>query len=468
MKNKIFFSIIILLLIPIFANANNIEIVTPGTINVYTVQSNEVQILVKNSGSVTDTFYFSLWPVNWASLEKYWISLNPGETETIYLNIIPPIDTKEGIQVFKFTVSSLETGDVVTKELYLNVKRTADIYISDINLNKQILDPGETLVIEPIIKNINPSETKNLYVTTEILKNDLVAQKFDDFIIAKPDSLKKISHNFDINLKNEPGNYIVKVILKDESGKILHEKQNYFQINSISRVEKTKEVKNRLFYSSVIIKIENKGNVKVTNFYVTESLPSFSKSFFYPNIEPDFKEVQDNRIIYKWFIESLGPGDTLEIKYELRFTNVILGALFIIILISLITWKFFRPKLTKKYIGLFSGQEEVKVSLSLKNKERKEIKNVIVKDFIPGIAKLIPEYDTLIPKVKRKEDGTELIWKVKSIKPKEERVFTYKIKPIIGITGDLKLPKASFMYETKKGKKRRVCSKSLIIKGKLK
>jgi len=458
----------VLLLIPILVSASNVEVVTPGTVNVYTIQSNEIQILVKNTGAVTDTFYFSLWPSGWGTLERYWVSLDGRETITLNLDVIPPIETKEGIQIFKFTVSSLESEETITKELFLSVKRTADIYISEIDLSKEILNPEETLIIEPVIKNINSAQTKNVYVTTEILKNDLVVEKFDDFVVIKPDSLKKISHNFDISLKNKPGSYQIKVILKDESNKILHEKQNYFQINSVSKVEKSKEVKNRLFYSSVVIKVENKGNLQACNFYVTESLPSFSKSFFYPGIEPVLSEIENNRVIYTWLIESLDPGETLEIRYELRFTNVILGALLVIILTSLIIWKFFRPKLTKKYIGLFRGEEEVKVSLSFKNKERREIKNVIVKDFVPGIAKLIPEYDTLIPKVKREESGTELTWKVRSIKPKEERVFTYKIKPIIGITGDLKLPKASFMYETRKGKKRRVCSKSLIIEGKVK
>jgi len=467
LKNKILFLIIICLALPIIVNANNVEIVVPETTPVYTNQDQELQILVKNNGA-KDTFYFSIWPQTWGTLEKYWMPIKTGETITLNVNINPPIDSKQGMQIFKITVSSLDGEDTTIKEMYLNVKRTADVYVSEIGLNKEILDPGEKLIIEPIIKNVNPSQSNRVYTTIEILKDEALIEKFEDFSTIKEDSTKKLSHSFDIKLEYSSGSYKIKVFVKDETNKILHEKNEYFQINSIYNVEKEKEVKNRFIFSKVTLKIENKGNIPAKDFYVTESIPSFTKNFFYPETEPSSFEEKDNRVIYTWLIKTLPPGEKVEIKYQLRFTNVVLGALVVIILATLIIWFFFQPKLSKKYIGPFRGQEEVKVSLSFKNKERKQIKNVVVKDFVPSIVKLVDKFDTIAPKTKRKADGIELTWKISKLKPKEERVFTYKIKPIIGITGDLKLPKATFMYETKKGKKKRICSKSLMIKGKVK
>lgn len=467
MKNKILFLMVIFLSLPFLVSANNIEAVVPETLTVYTNQDQEVQVLLKNYGA-KDTFYFSLWPQTWGTLDKYWISLNSGEEITLNLNINPPIDTKEGVQVFKFSISSLEETETIVKEIYLNVKRTSDVYISEIELNKEVFNPDETLIITPILRNVNPKQTNRVYTTIEISRNGVLIEKFDDFSVMEPDSTKKISHNFDIELTHVSGSYKIRVVVKDETNKVLHEKNEYFQINSVYNIAKDKEVKNRFIHSKVTIKIENKGNIPAKNFYVTESIPSFAKSFFYPEIEPTDFEQKENRIIYTWLIESLQPGETVEIKYQLRFTNVILGALIIIIIVALIIWFFFQPKLSKKYIGVFRGQEEVKVSLAFKNKERRELKNVVVRDIIPPIAKLVDDFDTITPQVKRTKDGIELTWKIRHLKPKEERVFTYKIKPIIGITGDLRLPRASFMYETRKGKKKRVCSKSLMIKGKVK
>ncbi len=122
----------------------------------------------------------------------------------------------------------------------------------------------------------------------------------------------------------------------------------------------------------------------------------------------------------------------------------------------------------KKYMGILAKDEAVTISLHVKNKSRKILDSVIVKDFVPAIATVIKEFDTLTPSITRKATGTELTWQVKDVRPKEERVLTYKIKPVIEILGDLKLPKAHLLYETKKGKKRKTLSKTITIMRKVK
>jgi hypothetical protein len=119
-------------------------------------------------------------------------------------------------------------------------------------------------------------------------------------------------------------------------------------------------------------------------------------------------------------------------------------------------------------MGFLAKEEEVTISLHVKNKSRKLLNSVTVKDFVPAIATVIKEFGTIEPTIKMKPTGTELTWQVKDIRPREERVLTYKIKPVIEILGSLKLPKAHLVYETKKGRIKRALSKTITIMGKVK
>jgi hypothetical protein len=277
-----------------------------------------------------------------------------------------------------------------------------------------------------------------------------------------------LTYSFKVKNTNEPGDYEIKVVARNVLNKILDERKTTFKIESIHKIDEQKETKNSILYSDVVIRVTNNGNYPEKNFYVTESMPVISKNFFYPEIEPVSEEEKENRIIYKWLIDELEPGQIITIKYQLRFTNIAITACVIIIAIVWIVWLFFRPIIKKNYIGVLAEKQEITISLNLKNKGRKTLNNLIVKDTVPPLASVVKKFETLEPKVVRRPRGTELIWKIKQLKPKEERVITYKIKPVIEITGGLRLPKAFFTFETKKGKKKRILSKTITLVGKVK
>ena len=151
-------------------------------------------------------------------------------------------------------------------------------------------------------------------------------------------------------------------------------------------------------------------------------------------------------------------------KVSIDFIVILILGIIITLTYQYIT----RPLLDKKYSGLLEGEKELKIMLSVRNQGRRTIKNVIVKDTIPPLARVIKEFDTLTPEIKIKSSGTELIWKLEKIRPREERLLTYKIKPLIDVIGKLKLPKSYFTYDSRLGRKRKVVSKSISITGKIK
>jgi len=70
----------------------------------------------------------------------------------------------------------------------LNVVRGSDIFIYDIELEKQTFKPGEVVTIEPTLSNLNKNDALEVYVSTQILKNNLIIKKFDDSIKIEPKS----------------------------------------------------------------------------------------------------------------------------------------------------------------------------------------------------------------------------------------------------------------------------------------
>lgn len=471
MNTKLIFFIITLFLIfsPSSVKAEEIQIIAPEIpIIIYAGRTNELQIPIKNEGKTRDIFYFSVWPSQWISLEKSWVSLDSEESGNISLIITPPIDVEEGTRIFTVTARSLSTKVSDSKDVYLNVKRKVDIFISEIKLNKQILRPDETLTIQPVITNIDKTQSYEIYLTTKILKDNLLIKKFDETISMEPSSIKTLTQLLPVKITHAHGDYDIVVTIRDSLNEFLDEEKSSFKIERVYDVVEQKTVEYGLFYSMVRVDVTNRGNVFQSNFSVEESIPIILGYFFYPEVEPVSEIRKDNRIVYTWRIESLDPDETRTIGYQLRFFNIILGTIIVTILVIVSFYLFLKPTLVKKYAELFVGEKENIVSLYIKNRGRKAIKNIVIKDFVPALARVVRKFDTLVPEINRKDIGTELTWKIDKLKPREERILTYRIKPIIEVLGELKLPKAYFTYETKKGKKKKVVSKTFILKTKVK
>ena len=467
-KKVLLFTILVVFMFNL-VRAEQVTLVTPeSSIIVYAGYTSELEVPIKNEGEVKDIFYFSVWPSEWISMERYWMSLNPGESSTIKLFVSPPITAEEGKRVFIITSHGLDTKTSDSKLIYISVQRKTDVFISEVKMNKQIFKPDEILTIQPVLKNMEKTQSHEVYLTTSIMKDNMVIKKFEKTVTIEPKSLKTITHLFSVERTHVFGDYVIEVVLRDAENKLLDKEDTKFKIERVYDMLQKKTVEYGLFYTTVKIEIINNGNVPNSNFTVTESVPRIAQYFFHPEIEPEQEEKKDNRVVYLWTVKGLSPGETRMITYRLRFINVFFVLLAIILLILVGVWVSTRPVLSKRYRGILREGKEVFISLHIKNRGRKQLKNIIVKDFVPSIARVIRKFDTITPELKRKSTGTELIWSINKLKPKEEVILTYRIKPIIEIVGEMKLPKAYFTHETKKGKKRKVVSKTITIKGKVK
>lgn len=477
MKNFVFIVCLlfsILLVSSVYAVQPVSMVLSSNNIVIYTGDTQSVDLTIQNNQKFADKFSVTIWPSYWFGInvepENYVFDIASNSAVKTKINFGVPINADEIISPFNVTVKSLNNEEVYTSQIInLRVIRKSPVYLPDNpKLDKYVINPDDTINIEIPVKNIinSPSGLYTLKTTISRSNGDVVA-RFDDTLNGMPgETTQTITHQYTFDKYAKDGTYVVDVVLKDRLDKTINTRSTTLAINAVPEITYKKSSSYGLMTQTVTITAKNEGNVPSSPFYVTESVPTFMKNFFYPQGQPT-TEISGNMIIYSWFMPSLISGEERIIKYEINLWYVWSVGIFVIVLIIMAFIYVFSPKVVKKYMhtrGL-TGEKEITIMIEAKNRTRHEIKDVIVRDFVPSIARVVEKFETLKPTIIRKnEGGTEIIWKFANLKPFEDRVLTYSIKPIMQIVGTLKLPKARIWYLDKNKKKKAALSKSIFVK----
>ncbi len=461
--------------LPVFAQGEVEVTLSSEQITVNTSDTATVEITVQNNREVEDTFSITVWPsIKWGgitpNLEKYIVKVPAESSFTSDLYLTASSDAEEVISNFLVTAKSLTNATIIdSTNVKVQVRRRTAVYISDIKLDKYAVNPGDLIGITLTITNSGDGKSIPLKVQTNVKSELEILERFDqDIGQLEGKSIKSLLHTYEVGDYLSPYIYSVEVLLRDSLNRLIDSRSATFKVNVVKNLVQGSSTSYSLFSQIKVITINNNGNALEEGFYVTESVPSYVKNFFFPEKEPDIVEEKDNRIVYSWYIESLIPGGETSIKYEIRFFSIWLIGLVVIAAVVLAFKYVYSPKIIKKHKieGAIQRGKEIIISLEVRNPTLHEIKDVVVSDLVTPIAIVIDRFDTMRPSVKKTENGTALVWKIKSLKPMEERVLTYRIKPVVEIIGTLRLPKATINYTDRKKKKKAIASKVMIIKGK--
>lgn len=244
------------------------------------------------------------------------------------------------------------------------------------------------------------------------------------------------------------GNYTLSISMNRISKSI------NFSVEPVHRIVKSKIIESTPLFDVITIYIENKGNV-VEDYYVEEYIQQDKITSFItkPSICSEEK--------CGFYIKEIMPGTTAKIVYRIEYWPYtliyILGAVAVLFVSFLAFFKVTNPRIKKRHI-----KKTNHIMIEIKNPFMREVKNVIVRDWISPLARVQRRFEGLKPVIRKSEAGTELIWRLGNLAAKEERVLCYKIKPLI--EGTLKMPKAYMRFRDEKGRRIKIHSNQLVIK----
>jgi hypothetical protein len=436
------------------------------TVNVGEVKS--INLTIKNLQDKDDIFSLSIWPPFspkfgiYANVQPR-VELESKKETTIPVSFSVPECTIEGNLLFEIIATSLTNTSIRdVKLITLKVKGEGSTCLTEVKTNKLIFNPGEDVLIEVSVSNF--AEDGIFTIETTVRKGEKIEKNFVEKVQLRSRESKTANYSFSLDKHALAGSYKVDVLLK-RGDKVISSKYTEFEVKAIENLDYSYTSKNFLIFQTSSIKIKNLGNTLSKPTTQSLVIPWFIKIFFYSPTKLLEEKSTNGQVIYIWEIPSLNPLEEYEIKYEFRLWPIWFGVSLVIGFILFAYLRIYSIQVVKKIkpTGILKMGKEIPISISIVNNSSNELKDVIVKDLIPPIATVSEKFETLKPVKRKIKAGTELNWRISSLKPGEEVILTYRIIPIVDIVGSLKLPQAKVSFVSKGEKKRIVTSKPIVI-----
>jgi len=201
-----------------------------------------------------------------------------------------------------------------------------------------------------------------------------------------------------------------------------------------------------MFGFTKTITIRNDGNAEADIVTITNDISAVEGVFYSGDLPA---RAEDGR--YVWLVRGVAPGTVLTIEYKVDYTSLFAFMLAMIILGWVLFFKL-RTVRIKKYIiqkkELEEG-EEFTVGVEVRNASGSKKDEITVRDFIPPVFEF-KSAQSPEPTRKKTAAGVELTWKLKGVHHREERLVSYKIVPLFGVHGTIRLPRASATFKLNK------------------
>ena len=372
----------------------------------------------------------------WIVLEKMNIYVEEDSSRIVKIYFKPSETALEAIYRIKVIVRA-DDETKIEKVVPLKVEQPEEIKISDLQVFPSLVKPGESVKASLEISNLGRDEKS--FIVKFYLDN--VEKKITTIVKGRTKKIVKASFNITQYRAPEKLSIFVEVI---KNGEVIAKKTGEFTVQKIEKIEAHQKESVNILYRSVNIYAKNVGNVEKT--FSVQSNATNAWYVLYTGPSPDLKGDY-----YVWNVV-LEPGEEKVISYKEIYWPTI--AVPILIVILFVYYKFFYlgfVRLRKSVIYKKPVREGDTVSVYLEVKNGiYPAKNIVITDFVPASFELVKSFETIKPVRKKTEDGVQLKWRIRSLKPFEEIVLHYRIKPKIGIIGSLKLPCGEMTCKIKK------------------
>ena len=197
------------------------------------------------------------------------------------------------------------------------------------------------------------------------------------------------------------------------------------------------------------IKKVNDGNAVINEIYVKQ-FSGLQKLVTSTDPLPNSISYENGVYLYKWNL-NLNPGEEKTIIVEINYRYPLISLIVIIIILGIIYYYFIHKDIEVKKkvlttIKTEKGITKLRVSVSVRNKSGRELKNVKIMESIPSIAKNPSEFGTLTPnRIVKLGNRLNLIWII-DIGKHEERLLSYKVESGLEAIGKLVIPPTAVKY----------------------
>ncbi len=410
------------------------------------------ELVINNNQDTPDDIMISIdGPhMEWRIPNILLLPMDAASSDRIYLRFYP---TEDGIGEFVYNVhvySNINPEIKDSAEIYLNILpffSIKDFYVdkveNELNANLE-LDSAKNQNVDVVFEAKHMDNT----VIIATLSTSIEVSKGTNTIartITLPDLL---AGDYLIDVRVTPS--IIGDELTDEAK---------FNVEPVRKIVETVEKESTVLYDAVTVTIHNYGNVVERDYTVNQKV---SNDFITGFITEPTDCSEEN--VCKYVISELEPGAETRISYRIdHWKSYIPYVILAVIIIAIILFSFVKatdPKIKKRYVK--KGDRKHSIILEIKNPFLHDLKNVIVRDWVSPLANVRPdEFEPMRPVVRKSDAGTELIWKLGNVRPKEHRILSYKINTMI--EGSFKMPRAYIRYGDDKGRLSRIYSKPIVI-----
>ena len=435
----------LLVLLLTAAAASAFELGAEESVTIPVDSTKKVNITIESG--INDSFIVTI--VN----EKPWMTLvNPkpkilaGIPETIPIYMSPFIDTSTGLYKVQISVESEETGEKKDIGIFVSVIKTEGVDIKGM-LVKGSLEPLGAVLIELNARNYGPVEVNDIMLRLKVSSpGRTIFDSSENVGSIGPEETKTFTKSLNLEEQAEAGEYTINAELS-YNGKTRYFSQA-FDVEPKPVIRKEIIVTPMLFGTEKSVKITNYGNAPAESLTFGDSVSGI-ESVFFSGSEPDFRAPGT----FLWKITDLAPGMSETIAYKIDYMPLFVFAAAVLVALWFVSAKM-RTVRIRKYImqkKMIEEGEEFTVGIDIRNATGSKIEEIVVKDSVPKIFD-IKDTEGMKPRKKKTASGTELIWKLNNLNNREERVLSYRIIPIFGVHGHIRLPPAGASFELRKRK----------------
>ncbi len=431
--------------------------IAPESQNVKMDETARFKLTVYHESDFTESFEIYSPDVEWdvstdPSMDIY-LKVAPKEIKSTTL-LVRPIYINPGYYSLGLHIRLAGTNDVVKKNLLIGVSKTTPAEYSPavyakVTLPKDI-NPLEDIPVKIYLKNQNrkPIEKLELKLRSEFINRDYTTS-------LEPLEEKEIEFKLKLDPKTPPKTDALRTSIFAPG---VGEKIVQFDVAAVDYnilayggIKTDVNISRGFLSKRKVIVLTNVGNARRQQLY-EEKINIFERLFTFTEPNARTTASVDGRFL-SWTVK-LEAGESEEIVVKTDY-KLIFYFLLLILLAGAVYFLARSPVLIKKAAMIIEtvegGISELKVIISIRNRTRYPLRELVILDKIPTIAKLKEEDElgTLKPTQLREHEhgGTLLRWNINDLDPSEERILSYKIRTKLGVLGGFKLPPALAKYK---------------------